>query len=80
MKYTHIHFPLYPSSSATSVRVRGGRRIVTDGPIAKTREQLGGGMIFDVRDLDEALAIAARVPLARTSTVGFRPVPDGDPR
>jgi hypothetical protein len=73
-------FPLYPSSSATSVRVRDGKRIVTDGPFAETREQLGGYMIIDVRDLDEALAIAARVPLARTSTVEVRPVRDGEPR
>ena len=72
-------FPLYPASSATSVRVRDGRRLVTDGPFAETREQLGGYMIIDVEDLDEALAIAARVPLARTSTVEVRPVRDGQP-
>jgi hypothetical protein len=71
--------PLHPSSSATSVRVRDGKRIVTDGPFAETREQLGGYMIIDVKDLDEALAIAARVPLARTSTVEVRPVRDGEP-
>ena len=71
--------PLYPSSSATSVRVRDGKRVVTDGPFAETREQLGGYMIIDVKDLDEALAIAARVPLARTSTVEVRPVRDGEP-
>jgi hypothetical protein len=72
-------FPLYPSSSATSVRVREGKRVVTDGPFAETREQLGGYMIIDVKDLDEALAIAARVPLARTSTVEVRPVREGEP-
>ena len=72
-------FPLYPASSATSVRVRDGRRLVTDGPFAETREQLGGYMIIDVKDLDEALAVAARVPLARTSTVEVRPVRDGEP-
>jgi len=71
--------PLYPSSAATSVRVRDGKRFVTDGPFAETREQLGGYMIIDVKDLDEALAIAARVPLARTSTVEVRPVREGDP-
>ena len=71
--------PLHPSSSATSVRVRDGKRIVTDGPFAETREQLGGYMIIDVKDLDEALAVAARVPLARTSTVEVRPVRDGAP-
>jgi hypothetical protein len=72
-------FPLHPSSSATSVRVRNGRRIVTDGPFAETREQLGGYMLIDVKDLDEAIAIAARIPLARTSTVEIRPVREGPP-
>jgi len=72
-------FPLYPSSSATSVRVRDGKRLVTDGPFAETREQLGGYMIVDVKDLDEAIAIAARIPLARTSTVEVRPVREGQP-
>lgn len=71
--------PLHPSSAATCVRVRDGKRIVTDGPFAETREQLGGYMIIDVRDLDEALAIAARIPLARTSTVEVRPVREGEP-
>jgi hypothetical protein len=71
--------PLYPSSAATSVRVRDGKRLVTDGPFAETREQLGGYMLVDVEDLDAALAIAARVPLARTSTVEVRPVRDGEP-
>ena len=72
-------FPLHPSSSATSVRVRDGQRLVTDGPFAETREQLGGYMIIDVKDLDEAIAIAARIPLARTSTVEVRPVREGPP-
>src|SRR5713226_8923359 len=71
--------PLYPSSSATSVRVRDGKRLVTDGPFAETREQLGGYMIVDVKDLDEAIAITARIPLARTSTVEIRPVREGEP-
>jgi hypothetical protein len=71
--------PLYPASSATSVRVRDGKRLVTDGPFAETREQLGGYMLVDVKDLDEAIAIAARIPLARTSTVEVRPVRDGQP-
>ena len=73
-------FPLHPSSSATSVRVRDGKRLVTDGPFAETREQLGGYMIVDVKDLDEAIAIAARIPLARTSTVEVRPVREGPPK
>ncbi len=72
-------FPLHPSSSATSVRVRDGKPLVTDGPFAETREQLGGYMIVDVKDLDEAIAIAARIPLARTSTVEIRPVREGEP-
>ncbi len=71
--------PLYPSSSATSVRVRDGKRLVTDGPFAETREQLGGYMLIDVKDLDEAIAIAGRIPLARTSTVEIRPLRDGQP-
>ena len=72
-------FPLHPSSAATSVRVRDGKRLVTDGPFAETREQLGGYMLIDVKDLDEAIAIAARIPLARTSTVEVRPVREGAP-
>jgi hypothetical protein len=71
--------PLHPSSSATSVRVRDGKRLVTDGPFAETREQLGGYMLIDVKDLDEAIAIAGRIPLARTSTVEIRPVREGLP-
>src|SRR5207302_4153153 len=63
---------LHPSSSATSVRVREGKGLVTDGPFAETREELAGYMLIDVKDLDEAIAIAARVPLARTSTVEVR--------
>ena len=72
--------PLYPSSSATSVRVRDGKRLVTDGPFAETREQLGGYMLIEVEDLDEAIGIAARIPLARTSTIEVRPVREGAPR
>ena len=71
--------PLLPSSSATSVRIRDGKRLVTDGPFAETREQLGGYMLIDVPDLDEALAIAARIPVARTGAVEIRPVREGDP-
>src|SRR5205814_6282598 len=72
--------PLHSVATATSVRVRDGKRIVTDGPFAETREQLGGYMIIDVHDLDEALAVAARIPLARSSTVEIRPVRDGEPQ
>jgi hypothetical protein len=66
--------PLHPTSTATSVRVREGKRLVTDGPFAETREQLGGFFLIDARDLDEAIAIAARIPMARRGTVEVRPV------
>src|SRR5881392_2843752 len=66
--------PLHPTSTATSVRVREGRRFVTDGPFAETREQLGGYFLIDAGDLDEAIAIAARIPMARRGTVEVRPV------
>ena len=66
--------PLHPSSSATCVRVRDGKRLVTDGPFAETREQLGGYFIVDVRDLDEAIEIAGRLPSARQGTIEIRPI------
>jgi hypothetical protein len=65
---------LQPTSAATSVRVRNGKRLVTDGPFAETREQLGGYYLIDAKDLDEATAIAARIPSARLGTVEVRPV------
>ena len=71
--------PLHPPSTATSVRVRDGKRLVTDGPFAETREQLGGFMLIDVKDLDEAIAIAARGAVARVGTVEVRPVREGPP-
>jgi hypothetical protein len=66
--------PLHPVSMATSVRVRGGQRLVTDGPFAETREQLGGYYLVDAKDLDEAITIAGRIPGARVGTVEIRPV------
>ena len=66
--------PLHPVATATSVRVRDGRRLVTDGPFAETREQLGGFYIVDARDLNEALDIAERIPPARFGTIEVRPV------
>jgi len=66
--------PLHPTSMATSVRVRDGKRLVTDGPFAETREQLGGYFLIEANDLDAALAIAARIPMARKGTVEVRPV------
>ena len=66
--------PLHPTSMATSVRVREGKRLVTDGPFAETREQLGGYFLIDAKNLDEAIAIAAQIPMARKGTVEVRPV------
>ena len=66
--------PLHPVATATSVQVRGGKRLVTDGPFAETHEQLGGYFLVDAHDLDEALAIAARIPAASVGTVA-RPPP-----
>ena len=66
--------PLHPVSTATSVRVREGKRLVTDGPFAETREQLGGFYIVDAKDLDEAMAIAERIPPAKVGTIEIRPL------
>ena len=68
--------PLHPISMATSVRVRDGKRSVTDGPFAETREQLGGYFLIEADNLDEAIAIAERIPMARKGTVEVRPVID----
>jgi len=65
---------LQPTSAATSVRVRNGKRLVTDGPFAETREQLGGYYLIEAKDLDEAIAIAARIPSARLGTIEVRPL------
>jgi hypothetical protein len=66
--------PLHPVAMATSVRVRNGKRLVTDGPFAETREQLGGYYLIDARDLDEAMSIAEQIPVAKFGTVEIRPV------
>ncbi|MGI9064793.1 MAG: YciI family protein [Pyrinomonadaceae bacterium] len=66
--------PLHPIATATSVRVRDGRRLVTDGPFAETREQLGGYYLIEAGDLDEAIAVAERIPPVRFGTVEIRPV------
>jgi hypothetical protein len=65
---------LQPTSTATTVRVRDGKRLVTDGPFAETREQLGGYYLVEAKDLDEAIALAARVPSARIGTIEVRPL------
>lgn len=66
--------PLQSVSTATSVQLRGGKRLVTDGPFAETREQLGGYYLVDANDLDEAIEIAARIPGATWGTIEIRPV------
>src|SRR2546426_289204 len=66
--------PLHPVSMATSVRVRDGKRLVTDGPFAETREQLGGYYLIEAKDLDEAIGIAERIPPASFGTIEIRPV------
>jgi len=66
--------PLHPVATATSVRLRDDKRLVTDGPFAETREQLGGYYLIDAKDLDEAIAIAERIPGARWGTIEIRPV------
>jgi hypothetical protein len=66
--------PLQPVSTATNVRVREGKRLVTDGPFAETREQLGGYFLVDAPDLDQAIAIASRIPAAAKGTVEIRPI------
>jgi hypothetical protein len=66
--------PLQPTSMATTVKVRDGKRLVTDGPFAETREQLGGFYMIEAKDLDGAIGIAGRIPGARVGTVEIRPV------
>jgi hypothetical protein len=65
---------LQPVSTATSVQVRDGKKIVKDGPFAETKEQLGGYYLLDCKDLDEAVEWAAQIPTARTGTIEVRPV------
>jgi len=65
---------LKPTSSATTVRVRNGQVATTDGPFAETREQLGGYYLVDAKNLDEAIAIAARIPGAKVGSIEVRPI------
>ena len=67
---------LQPTSTATTVRVRDGEALTTDGPFAETREQLGGYYLLDCKDLDEAIGWAAKIPGARDGSVEVRPVMD----
>ncbi len=66
--------PLQPIASSTTVRIRDGKRLVTDGPFAETREQLGGYFMIEAKDLDDAIAVAGRIPGARRGAVEIRPV------
>ena len=68
--------PLHPSSETTCVRVREGKSVVTDGPFAETREQVGGYFLINAKDLEEAISVAARIPGARIGTVEIRRVPE----
>ena len=74
-QYVHAS-PLHPVATATSVRMRSGKRLVTDGPFAETREQLGGFYLVEAGDLDEAIAIAERIPPAKFGTIEIRPIMD----
>ncbi len=66
--------PLHPTSTATSVRTRDGKQVITDGPFAETREQLGGYFLIEAANLDEAIEIAGKIPAGRWGTVEIRPV------
>ena len=65
---------LHPTSKATTVRVQGGKKLVTDGPFAETKEQLGGYYLIEAADLDEATAIASRIPSASVGPIEVRPI------
>jgi hypothetical protein len=66
--------PLQRTNTATTVRVRSGKSLVTDGPFAETKEQLGGYYLVEAKDLDEAIAIAAKIPGALTGSIEVRPI------
>jgi hypothetical protein len=66
--------PLQPTSTATTVRVRDGKTMITDGPFAETREQLGGYYLIEAKDLDAAIGVAARVPSAKLGSIEVRPI------
>ncbi|MGA8261016.1 MAG: YciI family protein [Arenicellales bacterium] len=67
---------LKPPATASTVRVRGGKVLVTDGPFVETKEQLGGYFVIEARDLDEALQVASRIPGAKIGCVEVRPIAD----
>ena len=66
--------PLHPTDTAKSVRVNNGKRLVTDGPFAETHEQLGGYFLIEAKNIDEAIAVARKIPMATNGTVEVRPV------
>jgi hypothetical protein len=66
--------PLQPTTTATTVRQREGKTLITDGPFAETKEQLGGYYLIEAKDLDEAIAIAARIPSAQWGSIEVRPI------
>jgi len=66
--------PLHPTSTATTVRVRNGKTLTTDGPFAETREQMGGYYLLNCANLDEALELAAKIPSAKTGSIEVRPI------
>ena len=70
---------LKPAATATTVRVRGGKVAITDGPFAETKEQLAGFYLIDAANLDEAIAVAAKIPPAREGSIEVRPVRDLEP-
>ena len=65
---------LQPTPTATSIRIRNGEELVTDGPFAETHEQLGGYFLIEAKDLDEAIAVAKRIPSARMGAIEVRPL------
>jgi hypothetical protein len=67
---------LQPVATATTVRIRDGKRLTTDGPFAETKEQLGGFYLIEAENIDQAIAIASRIPGARTGSIEVRPVVD----
>jgi hypothetical protein len=69
---------LHPVSKATTVRVRDGKKTITDGPFAETKEQLGGYYLVEAKDLDDAVALAARIPSARFGSIEVRPLVERD--
>ncbi len=70
---------LQPVSTATTVRVRDGKTLTTDGPFAETREQLGGFYLIEAKDLDEAIAVAAKIPSSKIGSIEIRPIMKFDP-